>query len=403
MNDVIAIVLGWNYSTALGVVRSLGMGGFRVHLYYIAKMIGGSRITASSKYVENVIEHIGRDDDNIIAELCNHYKGNSEKLVLVPTDDYTSSLIDRNYHSLVGRFLMPHIGQGEQGTITRLMDKSVQVELGNQHSLRTIHCKQVFLPENGAIAIPDDINYPCFVKPLVSLNGRKTEMLKCDTYEQLQGHLEAMRRRMSGRTILVQDYLDIQEEYSISGLCLNQEVILPALLRRLFVGKHERGVTIVGELVPVASVIDFEDQLKQLLRSLHFTGLFCIDLIRASDVVFFSEINFRSAGSLYGYVKAGANLPFLLVNSLIGKKDDTLSTKVRYGTRFFYDKVAWEDLLLGNCTRRDFRNYEAASEFSFMKDEDDPMPGKLLYRKMWLRYMKKCVKSMLKHCMPDKA
>lgn len=403
MRDVIAIVLGWNYSTALGVVRSLGMGGFRVHLYFIAKKKGGSKVTASSKYLENTIEHIGRDDENIIEELSVHYKDNTEKLVLVPTDDYTSSLIDRYYDRLAERFLMPHIGDGEQGAITRLMDKSTQTGIGNQFGLKTIHSHKVFLPEEDDIALPEGIKYPCFVKPLVSLNGRKTEMQKCDSAEQLEKHLEYMRERMGGRVVLIQDYLNIQEEYSISGLCLDQDVVLPALLKRLFVGKHERGVTIVGELVPIATVIDFADKLKQLLKSLHFAGLFCIDLVRANDAIYFSEINFRSAGSLYGYVKAGANLPALLVNYLTGKKYDLSSVNVRYGTRFFYDKVAWEDLLLGHCTRKDFRNYAKVSDFSFLKDKDDPQPGELLYKQMRWSYAKKCVKSVLKCCIPKRA
>ena len=403
MRDVIAIVLGWNYSTALGVVRSLGMGGFRVHLYFIAKKKGGSKVTASSKYLEKTIEHIGRDDEIIIEELSVHYKDNTEKLVLVPTDDYTSSLIDSYYDRLAERFLMPHIGDGEQGAITRLMDKSTQTGIGNQFGLKTIHSHKVFLPEEGDIALPEGIKYPCFVKPLVSLNGRKTEMQKCDSAEQLEKHLEYLRERMGGRVVLIQDYLNIQEEYSISGLSLDQDVVLPALLKRLFVGKHERGVTIVGELVPIVTVIDFADKLKQFLKSLHFAGLFCIDLVRANDAIYFSEINFRSAGSLYGYVKAGANLPALLVKYLAREEYDLSSVDVRYGTRFFYDKVAWEDLLLGHCTRKDFRNYANVSDFSFLKDMDDPRPGELLYKQMRWSYAKKCVKSVLKCCIPNRA
>ena len=73
MKSITTIVLGWNYSTSLGVVRSLGMAGYTVDLYFVAKTVGSSRITASSKYLRRVAEHIGRDDDAIIAELENIY------------------------------------------------------------------------------------------------------------------------------------------------------------------------------------------------------------------------------------------------------------------------------------------------------------------------------------------
>ena len=122
----VAIVFGWNYSTTLGIVRSLGLAGLTVDLYYIAKAVGDSRITASSKYLRRTVEHIGRDDEVIVADLENRYGGEDARCVLIPTDDYTASLVDRYYGRLSARFLMPHIGVGEEGALTHLMDKSVQ-------------------------------------------------------------------------------------------------------------------------------------------------------------------------------------------------------------------------------------------------------------------------------------
>lgn len=394
VNKTISIVLGWNYSTSLGVVRSLGLAGLCVDLYYIAKKAGGSRITASSKYLRQTTEHIGRDDDSIIEELLRIYNSEEEQCVLIPTDDYTTSLIDRYHKRLSSHFLMPYIGDGEDGTITKLMNKSIQTDRAASFNLKTINYHKIYLPDKDGIQIPAGISFPCFVKPLVSLDGRKTEMGKCNNENELLRQLETMRQRWSDRTVIVQDYIDIQEEYSISGLCLNDVVILPALLKRLYVGKHERGVTVVGKLVPLEDNISFVDNLRDLLKSLHYTGLFCIDLVRSKDCIYFSEINFRSAGSLYGYVKAGANLPSIFVKSLTGLNWNEDEAKVRYGTTFFYDKVGWEDLILGLCTKKEFDHYLHTSDYTFMKDNDDPQPGILLYEQLNKKYRNGRVKRM---------
>lgn len=400
-SNIITIVLGWNYSTSLGVVRSLGMAGYIVDLFFVAKAVGSSRITASSKYLRRVAEHIGRDDDAIIAELENIYSNEDGQCILMPTDDYTSSLIDRYHQRLSSKFLTPFAGDEEDGAITRLMDKSLQAEKASSFGLRTIRYEKVFLPEAGEIQIPEGVEYPCFVKPLVSLDGRKTEMRKDDSETELREHLEMMRAHWSNRTVIVQEFIDIEEEYSISGLCLDQTIILPALLKRLYVGKHERGVTIVGKLVPLEENIPFANQIRAFLKSLHYTGLFCIDLVRSKDTIYFSEINLRSAGSLYGFVKAGANLPSVFVKHLLGMPWDEKETQVTFGKTFFYDKVGWEDLILGFCSRKEFNTYLKTSDYTFMKDDEDPKPGRVLYRQLerqyYLKRIKKYISAILKH------
>lgn len=394
--DAITIVLGWNYSTSLGVIRSLGMSGLAVDLYFIAIHKGQSRITASSKYLRRITEHIGRDDENIINELENLYADETVPCILLPSDDYTSSLVDRYYNRLIKRFLMPYVGNGEQGAITKLMDKSFQTDIASSFGIKTIKYKKVYLPESSEIIIPQGITYPCFVKPLVSLDGRKVEMGKCVNENELNIQLERMRSHWSNRTVIIQEYIDIDEEFSISGLCLNQNVILPALLKRLYVGKHERGVTIVGQLVSLEDNIPFTNQLIELLQSIHYTGLFCMDLIRSKNTIYFSEINFRSAGSLYGFVKAGANLPSIFVKSLLGIHWDMEEAKVTYGKTFFYDKVGWEDLMYGFCSKKEFNHYLESSDYTFMKDDNDPIPGKIFYRQMGNKYFKRRIKWLLK-------
>ncbi|MDQ9831141.1 hypothetical protein RFX70_20360, partial [Acinetobacter baumannii] len=52
----LVIVLSRNYSTGLGVIRSLGQAGFDVELIASTKKRGSSIIASSSKYVSHMIE-----------------------------------------------------------------------------------------------------------------------------------------------------------------------------------------------------------------------------------------------------------------------------------------------------------------------------------------------------------
>ena len=66
----------------------------------------------------------------------------------------------------------------------------------------------------------------------------------CETREALTEKLYRLQRAMRGRTVLVQEMLTIEEEYSISGVCLGETVVLPALLKELCIAEHEKGVTL---------------------------------------------------------------------------------------------------------------------------------------------------------------
>ena len=395
MNTVF-VVIGSHFSTSLGIIRALGECGYLVDMYFLSRYHKDKiKILSSSKYIHRFIEQPKLDEIIIVDDLLSLYKAGGTYYVLIPTDDYCASLIDRFYSKLSPVFKMPHVRDGKEGMITRLMDKSIQLQLGNEYKLNTPISYQVFLPHEDDINIPDRIPYPCYVKPLLSVQGRKTEMRKCNSQSELRSTLLSMRKKKSDRTVLVQEFLDIEDEFSISGVSLDQTVILPALLHRIYIGKYMRGVTIVGELVPIDNYITFQEQIREMIKSLHFTGLFCVDLIKSKGTIYFSELNFRCAGSLYGYVRAGANLPAILADHYLGNEEVRRPDMVRYGTKFFYEMVGWDDLLHGYCTTKDFKKYIKEADFSLINDERDPKPYVYLQRNMKYLYFKNRIKEKL--------
>lgn len=389
------LILGRNTSTTLGVVRSLGKVGYEIDVLYVAWTQGMSKPVAQSKYVRKCTEIFGRIDERIINEIKQNYMLDEEKYVLLPTDDYTASLIDRYRKELSPFFLMPYIEGNEESAITRLMDKSLQSQLAGKCGLETVNEWVISL--NQKYEIPPNITYPCFVKPLQSFRGYKKDIGMCSDEEELKRKLSCLQVDMPDRFIMIQEYLSIDQEYSMSGVCIDQEVIIPALIKKIEVGQRERGVSIIGEITSFDQIEDIYEKLINFMRSLHYYGMFDIDLMVANGKIYFGELNLRSSGTGYAVLCAGVNLPDIFVRALSG--DETWkeqNREIKKGMKFFYDKTAWEDFQYGYITRNKLLQLRKSSDFSLLIDPDDPKPGKLFLKDIRMKAYKAEIKRWIK-------
>ena len=109
------VVLGKNYSTALGVIRALGREGYPITLVYVTGKKGGSHIASASRYVRRTVEQLGRKDGELVERLVELAGENDGQQVLFPTDDYTASLIDQHRDALAAHYVMPYLEDGGQG------------------------------------------------------------------------------------------------------------------------------------------------------------------------------------------------------------------------------------------------------------------------------------------------
>ena len=383
------IVLSRNYSNGLAVARSLGSAGFTVNFIASSFKEGANDIAAKSKYVNEFSEVVSSkvsDDDNdpeLIKEIMKYAGRYGTQPVLFPTDDYTASVMDNNRDALSQFFLMPQIGDGKPGSLTACMDKSLQIKLAKEVGLNVPVTLAVSLREEE-IVIPDNVPYPCYVKPESSIEGYKTEMKVCSTREELKEHLYYMQGRFSNRDVLVQEFLDIETEYASAGVCLDQKVILPALIRKTRIGQHGRGVTLTGELVPFDVLgEDVCSKAVELLKGLRYTGNFGMEFNVADGKVYFNEVNLRSAGESYAYYKSGINLPLIFVKHLLG--EDTSADEKSFegiGSTLLYDKIAWEDYAYGQLTWPELNECIEEADLNILRDPDDPEPGDAFVEKM---------------------
>lgn len=400
-NKPLVVVLSRNYSTGISVIRSLGAAGYTVDLVASAFREGRSQVAACSRYVRNSVEVVSKkvkdgDDAELLNELLK-YKGMcDEKPVLFPTDDYTASIMDLNREKLKSIFIMPEIVGGGEGTMTEHMGKIKQSELARKAGLPVPKEWSISL-RGDRVVIPEDMVYPCFCKPMESITGYKREMAKCEDETELLSHLNRLRRIFADRSVLVQEFLEIDNEIDIGGVCLDQEIIIPAIIKKTNVAQYEKGVTLAGKVYPLEELGQLQETVTAMLREFHYFGMFDMELNIVGDKIYFNEVNLRSGGPNFSYFMSGVNLPALFVKEALGEGHAPEDEKVEaYGKSFIYEKVAWDDYINGFMTKKELDECIAAADIKLLCNDDDPAPGEFFIKDMTKRARRRKIKEKLR-------
>lgn len=390
--DMLIVVLSRNYSTGLGVVRSLGAAGYPVDLLASAYKKGVSRVAAASKYVGRVVEVVsskaesGNDEDFLATILT--YAEEGKKTILFPTDDYTTSVVDANRSRLEPYFLFPHL---EQGSALEYMNKARQRELAAEAGLSVPMEWVVSLQDPS---IPKDVPYPCFLKPISSLSGYKTEMGICNNEEALKKKLAKLQKQNANRSVLVQEYLPIEKEVDFSAVCNGSDVVVPALIKKDHIAAYETGVTLAGTMVPTDTMISVVEKAKNMLASYGYIGMVDVELNYANGTWYFGEVNLRSGGPNYAYFKSGVNLPELTVKALLGEPLPQHLLPKTY-VSFVNEKVAWEDIAHHRLSFADWKRLCQKSKVGLLQEPKDPKPYALFLRSLPMLVLRGTLRTML--------
>lgn len=395
----VVIVLSRNYSTGLGIIRSLGVAGYTVDLIASVKKKGSSCIASSSKYIRNSIEvltpKIYEDDGkDIIDSLWRYVENREEHFVLFPTDDFTTAIVDRYRVELSNKFIMPYVWEESQYTMSNLMDKTVQSEIAKSVGLKTPMEWQIDLSKD--IEIPKDLVFPCFLKPLKSISGYKTEMAVCKDVEELKQKLLEMKNFYCNRDVLIQEYLNIDKEYDVAGLCLDQDIIIPGIIEKTKIAKYECGISMCGKVIKKEKLKDTINKIEKMLRRFHYVGMFDIDLNVCDGEVYFGEVNLRSGGLNYAYYLSGVNMPDILIKYFNNIEIDEDICKIKnFDTTFIYEKVAWEDYIHSYISKKELNYLLGSVDNKLLEDDEDPKPGNVFNKKIRLSLVKNKLKSIL--------
>ena len=387
-----AVVIGRNFASRLGMIRSIGKLG--VSVYVINTNNSKYDVDRYSKYVKKVYTAIEPDEEGLIRVLLNIAKGQNEKMLLLPTDDYSLAVTDSHLNILSQYYLCQNINM-TQGNIEVWMDKQKQKHLAETLG---IPVAKGFIVEfsNGGYKLPEGITYPCFTKQIVTISNPKDFLQKCDNEKELKTVLDKAAVALNNSSILVEQFIDIEKEYAAVGFCDGKNCYMPSIYQMLLDGKGvHRGVTIQGKVSPTDRYSDTFDKFKKLMQEIHFTGLFDIDAYESGGILYFNELNLRLGASGWVMTSEGINLPGMFFDYCNNNSVHKNYTDYKYEKVFVNENGLSKHFLSKHITWSEYNNILRSSNIYFIKYDGDNLPYYIFYTKLRIKRIINWIKNIL--------
>ena len=309
------IVFAEEHYNPLGVIRSLGEGGFKPVAIIIK---GGPQLASKSKYLSKVYYVENREQGLKI--LLNEYSGCKEKVFVYACDDTTEEFLDNHYEELKEGFIFYNAGKA--GRVTEFLNKETIGKLALKNGLNFLEAVAVKKGE-----IPENLEYPIITKALDStVGGWKNDMFIC--HDQLE--LQAAYAKIQSPEVMLQKYIVKKNEYCLEGFSCNHGEEVFIAIESVYNYKLPMSYS------PYMTVNNFSNKnnvfrgLKEMFREIGFEGIFEVEFLEADDgTLYFGEINFRNSTWSYASTCAGMNLPVLWAEAMLkGKLPENCFNKI---------------------------------------------------------------------------
>lgn len=394
------VVIGHGYTSRLGVIRALGREGYEVT---VIVMTGYNRdgktlntkkpIDCYSKYVSRIL-YCPSDREKLIQLLLTGCVDPQQKVVVIPDSDFSTAAVDLNAERLSDHFLFPHINH-RPGEIVAWMDKFRQKDLAASVGLKVAKGWRIDVTE-GKYSIPHDIVYPCFPKPLATLQGGKRGLKRCDNEDELREVVAVLSKANPTISILVEEFKKIDVEQALLGFSDGREVIIPGIIKtRLLAHGGHFGVAIQGEILPVTGYEELIEKFKSMVLKTRFVGIFDIDFYQSEKKFYFCEINFRYGGSGYAYTAMGVNFPAMLVKTLLGEGISEMKRTIDHKAVFVNERMCIDDWYSGYIYTKYYKRTLNDSDIKFVYDKEDKSPQYQLEKLFRIRYFKRIVRQLM--------
>ena len=377
------VIIGYGFSSRLCLARILGKLGYEVSVI-VVEMVSSKPIDCYSKYVKHCYYTQGNEEEKLINILLTNCKDESQKVILIPINDFSAMVLDNNLNLLEQFFLFPHIHH-RQGAIVEWMNKEKQKGLAYQFGLNVANSIDIEIV-NRSCEIPANVHYPCFTKTRAYASGYKQTLHRCDNADQLRAVLDELIQKHKNLTLMVEDYKDIEKEYAVVGFSNGNEVVIPGVIEisSMAIGS-DRGVALHGKIVPCHDYEKLVKAFELFIRKIGFVGMFDIDFYLSEGLFYFGELNLRIGGSGFAIISQGVNLPEMLVRTLLGKSIDGMKKEISCSATYSNERIAMENWYEGHLTNHEFFTILKSSDISSVKNWHDPIPWFIF----WLKTIKK--------------
>lgn len=390
-------VLGSNPASRLALIHAVGqVEGCVVTIVNMVSQLPDKpyrTIDTYSKYVDDVLFARKFDADGLADLLLSKCQDDGTKPIIMSIDDDSACLVDNIQDRLSNKFCFPHI-QHQAGAIARLMDKQVQKELAKQFGFSVVNAWPVDI-KDGTYEVPEAVTFPCYVKGRLSYHSAKQFQKKCDSRQELEQWLKVVAKN-NPSPLLIEEFIKIEKEYGIIGYCDTKKVILPSVVELLDGGHGSHtGVSAFGRVNDFDLNENLKSKIEQMMKHIQLTGMFNIDFVESEGKWYFVELNIRFAAYGYAVCKAGVNLPAFQIYGMQSKDDSVLNTQVINGICYVNEKVAFDDVMGGYRTWKDYRQLIKKADCCLINQEDDPQPYRQFKNEMMPAFLKNRIKKII--------
>lgn len=316
-----AIIIGGDHYNALGLARVFGVNGIKPYgILVTPSKKAKDNFCYASKYWQKT--WFVSDEEEAIRVLKEKFLNCEKKPVLIPSSDGAAIYIDRNAETLQRHFILPGFNN-EYGKLALLMDKYNQYQWALQNGLKVAQTTIINLDGSEKEQI-SGVKYSCIVKPVLSAEGQKSDIKKCDNENQLLEYFKYLSDKGYKR-ILVQEFLHKDYEAELFGAILHNTEEIPYLL-----SKHVREWPPIGGSVSFHEFIDDDILHKKALEILKnikksgYTGNIDIELFVIGDEIYLNEVNFRNSGDVYACIAPKVYYPYYSYLDMIGNSCNDL-------------------------------------------------------------------------------
>ena len=389
------VIIGHSYSSRLSLIRSVAEAECEVIVIATSgTKVRKKPIDCYSKYVSQMYYCSRGNIESLVMLLKTKCFDPNQKTIIIPDGDDVVAAIDTHKEELQEHFLFPHI-VNEPCSCVFWMDKSNQKRLAVSEGLNVANGVVVDI-QDGHYLIPEGVLYPCFCKPLSTVNGGKGGMRKCESADELIASLdEIVRYKSPNIKVLVEDYKEIETEYALLGFSDGSRVIIPAILEFIAVSKQHKGIALQGKVVPTDGFDNLVDKFKQYVLAMGFVGVFDIDFFKSGGVFYFCEMNLRFGGSGYAITKLGVNLPAMLVSLFSGKAIKDMNTVIRESADYINERMCIDDWDADCMSYTDCKRLIESSAIRFIPDALDRAPERAFQRMVVKKRCRKAIKSII--------
>ena len=391
------IILGSNPMTRLSLIRSIGEAmDCDITVVNMVHSLSGKRrkpIDCYSKYVCRCLYARKYQAEALCNLLLKECADKTAKPILLSVDDDSANLVDLSLDRLKEHFLCANV-RGEQGQLSRLMNKQLQKELAARFGFNVVK-SWVIEKRNGAYCVPNDVTFPCYLKGLESFHTMKARQGRFDSRTKLEEALHQISLQYSF-PMMAEEFIDIEKDLGVIGFCDGSSCVAPAIVELLDSGRgSHKGVSAFGLVRKEAIDEDIIRRVTGLVSSIGLSGLFNMDLAVSRGKVYFIELNLRFAAYGYAVTRSGVNLPAMFVNRILSSPDNHVPVNTITESYYINEKVALDDIVGGYRSLREYRQMKQQASFGLMDNPSDPLPYKQLKRAALIMYIKRKIKKTI--------